>query len=48
MDAKISELTRQNAEDEAFIKNAESELKSLNSKLSIAEATSKLKKVFVF
>ncbi|EFX89589.1 proteasome [Daphnia pulex] len=43
IDAKISELTRQNAEDEAFIKKAESELKILNSTLSIAEATSQLK-----
>jgi hypothetical protein len=48
MDTKISELTRQNAEDETFIRNAETELKNLNSKLSIAEATSKLQKVFVF
>ncbi|XP_046646824.1 homologous-pairing protein 2 homolog [Daphnia pulicaria] len=43
IDAKISELTRQNAEDETFIKKAESELKILNSTLSIAEATSQLK-----
>jgi 26S proteasome regulatory subunit (ATPase 3-interacting protein) len=46
IDAKISELTRQNAEDETFIKKAESELKILNSTLSIAEATSQLKMVF--
>lgn len=48
IDAKISELTRQNAEDETFIKKAESELKILNSTLSIAEATSQLKMVFSF
>ena len=46
MDAKISELTRQNAEDEAFIKKAETELKILNCTISIAKATSQLKTVF--
>ena len=48
IDAKITELTRKNAEDEAFIKKAESELKILNSMLSVAEATSQLKMVFFF
>lgn len=49
MDSRILELTRQIAEDEDFLKKAESQLKVLNSSLSIEEIKDQLKSVcFLF
>lgn len=49
MDSKIAELTRQIAEDQGVIKQAESELKTLNSTLSIEELSAQLEMVsFLF
>lgn len=48
MDSRILELTRQIAEDEDFLKKTESELKVINSSLSIEEIKDQLKSVSVY
>lgn len=48
MDTRILELTRQIAGDEDFLKKVESELKVLNSSLSIEEIKDQLKTVSRF